>query len=426
MVTKVEKKTVYTALFILIVVCQLYVESFRVNIFLQVGIVGLCAFLEPIRFSNKMYQHLATLTLVMLVGFIGTVMHGYGPSPIIKDIFHFVKPILGLLLGYTLFGRIGDFKTFAKTVVIASVVTAVIHLGIILLLTKFTTGSIERIRLYTKDNFLEIFGLFLLIYFPKFEGSEIFQKRYYKPICLALLSLSAFLYFSRTMIVIAAVLWLAMKGYTKITQKGLRAIGIVLLMIGLFYTYLYSANIKRGAPGLEGFLYKVKIVPEELFTFNIDRDNHADLWDHWRGYEAKRALELMSDNPSSYLFGTGHGSLVDLKFYAPLTGDDKGIRFISELHNGYIYLFYKTGILGLLIYIFALLRWYGYIYKRYSLKTVLISAGGLIFLLTSIMITGIYNTKDIIIFIIGGALYFLQKDTGVSSILKGSNKAATD
>ncbi len=410
MAATIEKKTVYTALFILIAVCQLYVESFRVNMFLQLGILGVGAFLEPVRFSNRLYQHLATLTLVLLIGFIGTIIHGHGLSPIFKDLFHFIKPIIGLLLGYTIFKRMGDFKTFARTVVIASVVTALIHFGIIVLFTDFTSGSIEVIRLYTRDNFLEIFGLFLLIYYPGFEGSQLFENKYYKWVCLAILSVSAFLYFSRTMIVIAAVLWLSVNGYTRITQKGLRAIGILVLMTGLFYTYLYSANIKRGAPGFEGFLYKIKIVPEELFTFNINRDDHADLWDHWRGYEAKRALGLMQEHPSSYVFGTGHGSLVDLKFYAQLTGDNKGIRFISELHNGYVYLFYKTGILGLLIYVFALLRWYAYIYKSQNLANVLISAGGLIFLMTSIMITGIYNSKDMIIFIVGAAICFQQRN----------------
>jgi hypothetical protein len=408
MVAKIEKKTVYTALFILIAVCQLYVESFRVNIFLQLGILGFCAFLEPVRFSNKLYQHLAAFALVLLVGFTGTIIHRYGPSYIFKDLFHFIKPIVGLLLGYIIFKRIGDFKAFAHTIVVASVVTALIHIGIIVFLTDFMSGSIEIIRLYTRDNFLEIFGLFLLVYYPKYESSEIFGNRYYKWICLAVLSISSFLYFSRTMIVIAAMLWLALKGYTRITRKGLRVIGIVFLLIGLLYTYLYNSNIKRGATGVEGFLYKVKIVPEELFTFNIDRENHAELWDHWRGYEAKRALVLMNEHPSSYIFGTGHGSLVDLKFYAPLTSDKKGIRFISELHNGYIYLFYKTGVLGLLIYIFALLRWYAYIYKSQNLANVLISAAGLIFLMTTVMITGIYNSKDIIVFIVGAMFWHLN------------------
>ncbi|MGQ2983636.1 O-antigen ligase family protein [Flavobacterium sp.] len=360
--------------------------------------------------------------LILLVGFIGTVIHKYEPSPIFKDLFHFIKPIVGLLLGYIIFKQMGDFRSFAKTVVIAAIVTAVIHLCIILLFTDFISGRIEAIRLYTKDNFLEIFGLFLIVYFPKLEGdNEIFKKQSHKWFWTSVLIVSSFLYFSRTMIVIALVLWLTVKGYTKITGKGLKVIGIVLMMTGLLYTYLYSANIKRDAEGFEGFLYKIKNAPEEVFTFNIDRENHADLWDHWRGYEAKRALELMHQHPSSYVFGTGHGSLVDLKFYAPLTGDDKGIRFISDLHNGYVYVLYKTGIIGLVIYLFVLLRWYAYIYKKHNLMNILISAGGLIFLMTTIMISGLYNGKDIIVFIIGGAMYFVYKERTELQKIPGSS-----
>jgi len=406
---RIEKKTVYTTLFILIAICQLYVESFRVNIFFQLGVLGFCFFLEPVRFSSKMYQHLSSLVLIMLIGFAGTAIHLYSAVNIYKDVFHFIKPIAGLLLGYTLFKRIGDLKMVARAIVLASVITAIIHLCIILFLTNFMSGKIEVIRFFTKDNFLELFGLFLLAYFPKYEGSEVFKNIWYKRIFISIMLLSSLLYFSRTMFVIAGIMWLTMKGYTKVTAKGLKVIAIVLTMTGLLYSYLFSANIKRDGKGFEGFLYKIKNAPEEIFTFNIDREDHADLWDHWRGYEAKRALDLMHQNPSSYIFGTGHGSLVDLKFYAPITGEKKGIRFISDLHNGYIYIFYKTGVIGLAIYLFLLLRWYAYIYKRDNLMNILISAGGLIFLMTTVMISGLYNNKDIIIFIIGGALYLSHK-----------------
>ena len=69
-----------------------------------------------------------------------------------------------------------------------------------------------------------------------------------------------------------------------------------------------------------------------MFKTNVDRENHKDLWDHWRGYEAKRAFALMEQYPSSFIIGTGQGSLVNLKFEAPLTGDkNKGLKYISEL-----------------------------------------------------------------------------------------------
>jgi len=410
MTISIKTNKTYTLLFIMIALCQLYINSFRVNIVLQLAVAMFCFLHQPVSLSKKAWQHIAVLGFVLLMGFAGTLLHGYSISNILKDLMHFLKPITGLFLGYVLFKRIGDFRRFAQTVVIASILTAVIHLCIIFLLTDFSSGAIEKIRYYTKDNFLELFGLFLLIYFPKFEGIEVFDNNKYKKLWLGLILFSSFLYFSRTMFIIAALLWLTMKGYTRITKSSLQIIGTIVLMVVLLYTYLYNTNIKRGAAGFEGFLYKIKIVPEEIFTFNIDRNNHAELWDHWRGYEAKRALELMEQHPSSYVFGTGHGSFVDLKFYTPLQGNPKGIRYISELHNGYVYILYKTGSIGVLAYLFLLLRWYAYIYKKRNLKNVLISAGGIIFLLTTVMITGLYNSKDIIIFIIGGVFYFASKN----------------
>ena len=53
----------------------------------------------------------------------------------------------------------------------------------------------------------------------------------------------------------------------------------------------------------------------------------------------------MKENPSSYIIGTGYGSLVNLKFKAPLGNED--MKYISRLHNGYVFVFYKTGIFGL-------------------------------------------------------------------------------
>jgi hypothetical protein len=51
----------------------------------------------------------------------------------------------------------------------------------------------------------------------------------------------------------------------------------------------------------------------------------------------------MQDNPSSFIYGCGYGSLVNLKFWAFIMKDAKGMKYISELHNGYAFVLYKTG-----------------------------------------------------------------------------------
>jgi len=402
---KIEAQKIYVPLFVLVILLQLYQPSFKINIFIQILALMFCVFLENIRFSNKFLQYIYTLVVLLLLGFIGTVINKYKVYDIIKDIVHFLKPITGLLIGYIVFRRIDNFKVFLQTIVNASVISAFIHFGIILFLVG-SHPSLEDIREYTKDNFLELFGLFFIIFYKIKEGISLFQNKLYIKLAIVVLAISNILYFSRTMIIVAVILVLSVYGLTKVTRRNLKIVGVLLLCTGLLYAYLYSVNIQRDKRGLDGFLYKVKMAPEEIFTTNIDRDNLRDLYDHWRGYEAKRAFALMNSEPLSYLVGTGHGSLVNLKFYAPLTGEPKGIRYIAELHNGYVYVLYKTGILGILIYLLILGRWYSYIYKGNSFRHILVSGIGAVYFSSSITITGIYNGRDIIIFILGGALYY--------------------
>ncbi|WP_460574277.1 O-antigen ligase family protein [Flavobacterium koreense] len=326
---------------------------------------------------------------------------------IIKDISHFLKPITGLLIGYLFYKKIDNLKTFTKTIVLVGFISAIIHFIIVFGFSK--TNTVAEIREYGKDNYLELFSFFFLSFYKKLTKDNLFDNKLNYRIVFWVLLLSCILYLSRTMMVLAILLLLSINGYTKITTKGLKVMGIFLLAIIGFYVFLHSIKIDRGKPGLEAFLFKVKIAPEEIFKTRIDRENHKELWDHWRGYEAKRAFDLMTEYPSSFVFGTGYGSLVNLKFEAPLTGENKGMKFISELHNGFAYVFYKTGIIGLIIYLSFLISLYKVIYKNSNYATAFISSIGILYFFTTLTITGIYNSRDIIVFILGALLFFKDK-----------------
>lgn len=406
----ISARKVYIPLFIVVLLLQLYLPSFKANIFIQLLVLIMLLIIDRASFSRAYLRHLSPFAALLLLGFAGTLIHKYNFYNIVKDIFHFIKPVVGLLIGYLFFKRINDFKIFAKTIIAASLISAIIHFIIIAFLVKFKAGSITEIREFTRDNFLELLGLLFLLFYKKFYGYRLINNRLYHFIVMVLILISVTLYFSRTMIVAAIFLTASVYGYTKLTRKSLKVIGILFFTITILYMYLYNTNIRRDKPGIEAFLYKVKIAPAEIFKTNINRDNHKDLWDHWRGYEAKRAYSLMTENPSSFVFGTGHGSLVNLKFFAPLTGERKGIRYISELHNGYMYIFYKTGFIGLFIYLFILLRWYLliYVYSNKNFIIVLISGISIVYLFSTLTITGMYNNKDIFILIMGALLFYYK------------------
>lgn len=413
---KISKTKFYTVLFALILFFQLYLSSFKINIFIQIFSLVIYFYLEKVTISKKFFSFILPVIVLFFIGFIGAIVHKFPLVNIIKDIFHFLKPILGLVIGYLFYKKINDFRTFVLTIVISGFISSIIHFLVLVFTGGFSTGSINQIREFSKDNFLELFALFFLLFYKKFTNKNLFAfKNNYIIILISLLT-SNILYFSRTMIVVSVILLLSVYGLTYITKKSIKYIGLAIIGIFIFYSYLFSVKIDRNKPGLEAFLYKVKIAPSELFKTKIDRNNHKELWDHWRGYESKRAFALMEDNPSSFIFGTGYGSLVNLKFKAPLTENKEGMKFISELHNGFSYILYKTGFIGLFILLYFLIKIYLLLYKynrENSFTLHFISAIGIIYLFSSLTITGIYNGRDVIIFILGALFLFHTKQNAL-------------
>ncbi len=412
---KINATRFYSTLFSIVILAQLYLPSFKVNVFLQIFVLGLFFFLENPIVSKSFLRIITPVLLLFSIGFIGFLLNKYALFNVFKDIFHFIKPITGLLIGYFFYRKINDFRVFVKTIVVLGLISAIIHFAILFFISGFS--SVNDIREFGRDNFLELFSLFFLVFYKKFQKESLFQKKSNHQLFVFLLLASNVLYFSRTMIVAALILLVSIYGYTIITKKGLKIIGVVVLFFILLYSYLFSVKIDRNQPGLESFLFKIKNAPSEIFKTKIDRENHKDLWDHWRGYEAKRAFALMEDDPKSFIVGTGHGSLVNLKFFAPLTENykDKGIKYISELHNGYVYILYKTGLFGFILYLIFLINLYKKIYAYKNITTYFISAIGLVFLFTTLTITGIYNARDIIVFILGALLFFERRTSAEST-----------
>lgn len=402
---KVPAYTFYLPVFILLLLLQLYLPSFKANVFIQMAALLAFALTENLRFSVQFLRQIMPLVVLLLLGFVGTVLHRYKMYDVLKDVFHFIKPIVGILAGYIVARQVNNQRVFTKGVVVAAVLSAIIHFLIIIFLVR-SISTVEGIRMYTKDNFLDLFGLFILIYYKKMSGEELITHKWYRRICIVLLALSCVLYFSRTMIILAVLLLTAVYGYTKIKRSTIVFFGIMAVATIALFTYLNTANIRRDGKGIEVFLFKLKMAPEEIFNTRIDRSNHAELWDHWRAYEAKRAILLMNTEPESYVYGTGYGSLVNLKFFAPLSGDAKGIRYISDLHNGYINVLYKLGFIGLIIYLSMLVRLYKYVNREFNFANIMVSSIAVIYLVTSVMITGMYNGRDIIVFILGGVLFY--------------------
>lgn len=382
-----------------------FLPSYKFNFGLQLLILIVFLYNVKAVITKTLFNLLLPLIIVFFLGFLGYLVNKNDFFGFVKDITYFLKPVIALLVSYLLVSKIKNQSAFYKAIVLFAIFTAFIHVFGILITGSFFK-SVSNIRGdFGLDNFIEVFAFYILLFHKKFNKESLIKNKQILVISFIILLVSILFYFSRTMLVVFILVGLSILGYFKLTKKSLIVLIVFFAFTMLFFSYLNTVNLDRNSEGIESFLYKVKIAPEEIFKTKIDRENHKDLWDHWRGYEAKRAFALMNEDKKSYLIGTGYGSWVNLKFVAPL--GENGMKHISRLHNGYVFVFYKLGLIGFLLYILFLLKLYFHTSKKENIfNHRLIGSIGVFYIFTSIVITGIYIPNDLIIFVLGGLIYF--------------------
>ncbi|MBO0330935.1 O-antigen ligase family protein [[Muricauda] lutisoli] len=310
-----------------------------------------------------------------------------------------------ILLGYGFIQKIGSRDFFFKVIIYFALFSAVNHVYLVVNWAIDNPININRLRLYAgKGDVIELFGFIFIFCRKKLQIN--FRRKSYVKIAFVLLTISFLLYFSRTQAVAAIVIISSIYGYTKLNKKAIIVISSFVVLAGGFFWYLNKMEIPRSAEGLEGFLYKIKNAPKEMFSTDINVNNRAELWDKWRSYEAKLAIEqVLNDRSSTLVFGKGIGALVDLKDDFMLNG--KLERKIPTIHNGYAFVFFKSGILGLSLYFFVVIILY---LKAYSLKSAnaisiatnnLLSGFGLYLMFTTLVVAGLYNTNSTVPLILG-------------------------
>jgi hypothetical protein len=360
------------------------------------------------RLAKKVIELFSLLILIITIGLIRYFFNDSKVYDFAKDFLYFLKPILLISLGYLSSKIINDWRLVLKVFLKISVFLATFHVVHTFLYTDFNNANISYIRsINGLGNIIEVFSLAFLLASFKYNEIAVFSKKT-TYIFIFILFISFVLYFSRTMFVSLFLFALSFFGYAKLNKKGIKYIAIGLISLTLFYSYLFSINIPRESTGINSFLYKIKIAPEEIFNPQLDLNDKAALWDHWRAYEAYSAIQCLEEKPVNYMFGKGFGALIDLKFLSPL--GEKGMRYIPIIHNGYIFILYKTGIFGLLIYFLFLFYLYAQSYKKKvplinSVIRNIISGISLYLLFSTLIVTGLYNIEEVIPFVLGVFLY---------------------
>ncbi|RLD27266.1 MAG: hypothetical protein DRI75_09970 [Bacteroidetes bacterium] len=403
----IKKEVLYKWMLSILLFLPVAVASVEINVVVSLFLFGAVFLDQQNKFSISLINSIFPLILILIIASISSFFYPSTLYDNIKDSFFLLKPVLFILLGYILISKINNKDFIFKVIIYMAVFFAIIHLIEVFIFLLDHPFNVNRIRGETGlSNDLELFAIVFLIVNKK--GKYFSIRLNYSKFIKILLYCSFILYFSRTMLVALFILIFAINGYTKFTRKGVIYIFLFLFLIIMFYMFLNSIDISSENVGIEGFLYKIKMAPAEIFypSNSIDIKDHANLWEHWRAYEALKALEQLVETKYmlGLFFGKGLGSLVDLGFIAPLNSE--GMQFIPKIHNGYINIMFKTGILGLLFYFIFLSYLYLQSYmKALNIKVLfinnLISGIGIYFAFTTLIVSGIYNQSDISAIILG-------------------------
>jgi hypothetical protein len=298
------------------------------------------------KYSITIFNFILLFLGILLIASISSLFYKYQTFSIVKDFTYLLKPILGLLVGYQIFDK---FKSKSFDVFInAGLVLSTIHILLILFaFLKFHSVDMNLIR--AEAGFFsdyEVYVFVVLLFSDKFN-IEIDKKR--KTIFLFVIGFSIFMYLARTNFLQLAILVLGTKGYFVLTKKSLQVLGIVSIGVLLSYGAIYYANPKRNGKGIEALLYKIKIAPEEAFKTKINKNDWKDFNDNYRSFENIITVkQVTADGFRAVFFGKGIGSTLNIGQKIKTT-DGSIIQYISIAHNGFMTIFMKSGLLGLLL-----------------------------------------------------------------------------
>jgi hypothetical protein len=359
-------------------------------------------------YSISLFKLIVPYILILGIATFISFFYEYKLYFVIRDITYLLKPVIGFFLGYQLCKR--NYQNAFKLIVSTGVFIAICHIIVILtaifVFKAFTVADLRLHSGYFSDY--EIYTVVIILFHKHFQLNYS-RKKFL--ILLSIVGFSAFMYLARTNFIQFVILVLGLKGYLVLNKKSITIISSILLIAVSSYFVIVSTNPRRNAEGVEGFFYKIKVAPMEPFKTKINREDYKDFNDNYRSYENIMTIRQVSrDGVLPVLFGKGLGSQIDLKQEVYL-GDMK-LRFISILHNGFMIVFLKSGLLGIAIYLFTIFYFFNSVKSEteiiHSINLLFIGTGVFLFISNWVFL-GFYNLTETKSILIGFLIAYREK-----------------
>ena len=351
------------------------------------------------RYSYNILTYLGTFGAILFVALISGLFEDVRLYEFIRDVTYLLKPVLGLLAGYQLCKD--NVRNPLKIIVYSGIIIAVLHLFIvvysIVVLHVRTMPLLREQAGYFSD--FEVYAIIILLFRNQLKF-KISNSAYW--LWTLVLAVSIFFYLARTNFIQFGLLFLALKGYLVLNKRSIRIMTSFIALVLIGYGAIYVYNPSRNARGFESFLFKIKNAPIEPFKTKINVDDWKDFNDNYRSYETILTLrQVPLKGTGSVIFGEGMGSSIDLKKKVWLL--TTYIRYIPFLHNGFMTVFLKSGITGILILIYSISLFFRYKKDDDPLiqsLTYLLLGTGIYMILSYWVFMGFYfvaDTKSIVI-----------------------------
>ncbi|MCZ8144481.1 hypothetical protein [Flavobacterium sp.] len=346
-----SKNKILQFLFILCVAVP-YFNNYELTFFIWFLTVSLTL---RTNYSINIINQILCFLGIIIISLVSSFFYEFTVYNFIRDFTYLLKPIFGLLLGYQICKRYSNNNPL-YLIIRTGVFLAILHLIIVAFSFIFlTVRDINGLRYYAGYfSDFEVYGL-VFLFFSKQLGIEISESKRKKYILL--LAVSSMFYLSRTNFIQFVLMFMALKGYFTINKRAITVLATFAVATILLYSAILYVNPKRNGPGIEAFLYKVKIAPTEPFKTKINKEDYKDFNDNYRSLENILTINQMTaEDKSTIIFGKGMGS--EVKLHAEVMLDGVVFSKISILHNGFMTIFLKSGLLGVVLLILSIVLLY--------------------------------------------------------------------
>lgn len=377
--------------------------------------------LWPLKNRLTLPKEVVKLSLPILLLIIVGLLHSPGKNgyDVFKDIWYMGKSLLALIIGYTIMLNMRDLRLLLKSTVLSATITSIYHLTMLATHPELFRQSLYEFRGDIGILFYSV-TLGIAIVAASWKYSFVLFKKHkwviflILPLCIG----SMFLSFSRTMIFILVIMLLIVYNVLKIQYLN-KAVTLVIIIVAFSSLTLIPYDEEETTLAYRTFFAKMAHTFKEIMVREYDDPREITL--NWRGYESYMALQTYrSGTWMEHLTGKGFGTLIDLGIYTKL-GEEE-YREIPVLHNGYLYLLVKTGLVGVVIYIFFFYKIILYAKKdddtmldsSVMLAKKFIIAISFVILLSTIGIAGFFNKSALVPFtiLLGALLAFVKISTG--------------